>query len=304
MRRIMPPTTAKPSRPSILLMVVTVLVAFSPTAAAQDLANHQLCIIRPDGTGFKQITDQPDLRFGSPSISPDGRQVAADCTRARLTVQDTHIVVMDVDGDNIKHLATGAMPSWSPGGALLAYHAYSPTPAIMVMNADGTGREEVANHWGSPRWTPGGDKLISLFTDGTLRLLDLRTGKQTALLRGARGPIYPGFGISRDGARLCYCHQSSDGLGVVNLDKNWQVVGAKLYLRNSTCRFSSFSPDGSQVAFSLQSNLFEKPKLHILDLEGEGSARPIDGQPADSANVNPQWSPDGEWIVFSSDAPE
>ncbi len=303
MLRIAPPSNVRPIRAIVLLAIAAIIGAPLP-AAAQGFGNHQLYMIRPDGTDLKQITNRPELRFGAPSISPDGKRIAADCTPARLPPQDSQIVVMDVDGSQLNELGPGSMPSWSPNGELLAFHTYTQSGAIVVMNADGTGREEVANHWGSPRWTPQGDKIICLYPDSSLRLLDLRTGKETAPLGASIGSAYQGFGVSRDGTKLCFGDQLVGGLGLATINKNWQVIGVKRYLRNSRCTFCSFSPDGSQIVFSQQPDDRPAAQVYILDVESDKPARWLPEQSPDAANVNPQWSPDGEWIIFTSDLPE
>jgi Tol biopolymer transport system component len=294
--------TTTSRRAVALATILATAGAASHSRGAEELRNHQLYIIRPDGTDLRQITRQLDLRFGSPSISPDGKKIAADCAPASGTVQDTHIVVMDADGDSIQHFAAGAMPAWSPNGKLIAYHTYTPKASIKVMNADGTGQEEIANHWGSPRWSPAGDQLVTLSNDATLRVINLRTGKEIAPTGRAIGPVYPGFGLARDGRKIAYGFQVQSGLGIATLTSDWHVSKIVEYIPDWKCTFCSFSPDGSQLVFSSQMNVAQQ-QLYILNTGSDGAVTKLKGQDP-AANVNPQWSPDGKWIIFTSDPPE
>jgi Tol biopolymer transport system component len=57
--------------------------------------------------------------------------------------------------------------------------------------------------------------------------------------------------------------------------------------------YVSFSPDGKQLVYS-DSRL-------IRTIEVEGTSRPRMMPDQRGKNKHPNWSPDGQWIVFSSD---
>jgi Tol biopolymer transport system component len=275
--------------------------AIAPLAFAEQSANHQLFMIRPDGTDLRQITQRPDYRFGAPVFSPDGKRIAADCARADQTLQDARLVVMDADGSNHCDLCPGSMPAWSPNGRLLAFHTYSPS-AIMVMDVDGSGAEEVANHWGSPRWSPEGAKIICLHSDQTLRTIDLKTGIESTMLAAHRA--YQGFSLSADGRRLCFGNRSRGGISIGTVNKG-TMRGLKHFMQGSICTFCSWSPDGERIVFSMTTGQGgNKSQLFLLDASSERPPVRLEGQDPEASNVNPQWSPNGEWILFSSDLAE
>ena len=284
--------------------VVATLTPGRLASAADQVANHQLFAIRPDGSEVKQITRDLASRFGSACMSPDGKQIAADCAPAHLSVQETSVVIMDADGGNIRDLGPGSMPSWSPDGKLLTFHAYDGPGAIIVAQADGEGREEVAAHWGSPRWTADPRFILSIFQYRAFALLDLKTGKEELIpLTGGSSP-HEGFSISADQKRICYADNTRGGLVVADLDGKYRLSNQQRFAGGSRCEHCSWSPDGKRVAFTNPAKSSGKAQLYLLDVDSGDPPAEIPGQNADAVNVNPHWSSDGDWIIFSSDPPE
>lgn len=300
------PCRERPLHWMIALTMISVASSF-PLASADEAAqvsNHQLFAIRPDGSEVKQITNDPTFRFGSAYWSPDGKQIAADRAPANQNVQATDVVVMDADGSNLRELGPGSMPTWSPDGKLLTFHVYPGDGAIIVAQANGEGREEVAAHWGSPRWTADPRYIVSIFKYRAFAVLDLKTGdEQVIALAGGSSP-YPGFDLSADGKRICYGDASRGGLVVADVDEKYRLSNFQRFLGSDRCTFCSWSPDAKRVVFSKQMGLGAMSQLFILDVDSGDPPDVLIGQSPAAANVNPQWSPDGEWIIYSSDLPE
>ena len=288
-----------------LFALITVLSAeFTAMLQAEQVANHQIYCIRPDGSEIKQITHDLDYRYGAPTLSPDGKQIAADRAWSHQSLQDTHVVVMDADGSNLRDLCHGSMPAWSPDSRVLALHTYTPTSAIVIINSDDTGYKEVTDHWGSPVWSPAGDKILCLGYGQGFSVVDLATGKESAMPIPDNASAYQGFSLSADGKQLCFGDSAQGGISIASLE-NWDVTKLEHLLPGTTCKFCSWSPDGSQIVFSMLPNDGGKqPQLHILEMKSKEKPRKLAGQNPEVANVNPKWSPDGKWIVFSSDPAE
>jgi dipeptidyl aminopeptidase/acylaminoacyl peptidase len=77
--------------------------------------DEEIYVIRPDGTGLSQRTDNA-ARDRDPAWSADGRRIAFVSDRDGTD----HIYVMDADGSNVSQWTTGAyadrFPAWAPGG--------------------------------------------------------------------------------------------------------------------------------------------------------------------------------------------
>ena len=68
--------------------------------------------------------------------------------------------------------------------------------------------------------------------------------------------------------------------------------GLTVRLQNEASGQMGFSPDGRQSAFD---NAYF---IHVVDVEGNARPRQLPDQKAQ--NLSPDWSPDGQWLLFTS----
>ena len=256
--------------------------------------------INADGTGLKQFAGGPETRCGSPDWSPDGKYIAFDTwqDKAPNSSPAVQIGVVRADGTDLRLLGHGAMPSWSPDGKQIVCHTYDNPNTCVVMNADGSGRETILNHWGSPRWSPRGNRIASIL-NGNIALYDLATAKERVILPGAYSVHY-GFAISPDGARFCFGGRSGD-LYLATLDEQKMTAAVQPIMQSGMSHHASFAPDGKRIAFGWEPKEAKFSQLYILDVDAKASTVQIKGQDTTHHNCDPDWSPDGKTIVFSSE---
>jgi len=81
--------------------------------------NADIWIVNADGTGSRQLTNDPAVDTG-PEVSPDGRYIVFQSTRSGRN----NLWRMDFDGGNLKQLTSGgddAIPNFSPDGKWVIY---------------------------------------------------------------------------------------------------------------------------------------------------------------------------------------
>ncbi|MEX2306355.1 MAG: hypothetical protein WD738_02110 [Pirellulales bacterium] len=287
-----------------ILLIGALSTCAVPTLCTQCRAQWQLWKINTDGSGLAQFVDTPGYHCGSPEWSPDGKYIAFDTWPVDKTWSDSQVAIVPADGSKPPRLlGPGAMPSFSPDGTQLVCHTYPArygTHHIVVMNADGSGREAILDHWGSPRWSPRGNRIATVL-EGNIALFDLATGKERTILPGFLS-VRQGFCISPDGRRFCFANMNG-GLGLATLDNETMRATVRPLVNSGTCYHASFAPGGERVVVGWDRDNKNMSQLYLLNLGSHDVPTLLPGQDTAHRNVNPDWSPDGTTIVFASQFP-
>lgn len=290
--------------PSSRTIVFIVIMFAAARADAQDPAHdspYELWKINTDGTGLARLAETPGYTCGSPDWSPDGKQIAYDTWRSGQSFDDSQIAVIRADGSQRHLLGPGAMPSWSPDGTQLVCHTYDSPQTIIVMNADGSGRETILNHWGSPRWLPRGNRIASIGVNRGIAVLDLATGTERSILPGLYSSNH-GFSVSPDGRQFCF-GDSGGGVALATLDEQGMQASVRWLVKSGNSYHSTWSPDGSRLVFNWQPPGQDLEQLYVWDIDSTNAPIPLPGQDSRRRNACPTWSPDGKTIIFASQAP-
>ncbi|HMG13457.1 MAG TPA: hypothetical protein VK571_09785 [Gemmatimonadaceae bacterium] len=232
----------------------------------------EIFIMRPDGSGRRQLTHNTILD-NDPDWSPDGSRIvyiSAVDSLPGATARRRDVFVMNVDGSGSHRLfkATdgpgAAHPRWSPDGTRISFDSFDLSLGgfqPFVMNADGSNVKLVRAMPGenfSLEWSPAGTHFLFL-TNRAPRLL------WTLYLMPVDG--------------------SSD-----------QQLSGNDACTSNLGRAAQWSPDGSTIAFSCETNLGS----WIISLRSDGTAITPVTVPA-TVDFAPVWSPSGEQIAFASD---
>jgi TolB protein len=263
----------------------------------------QLWRINVDGSELNQLTTTPGFRCGSPDWSPDGQCIAFDVIKSGQAWDESQIGVIHADGSDCRMVGAGGVASWSPDGKLIACQSNDTPHVILVMNRDGTGREAILDHDWSPRWSPAGDRIAAAKADGTgITFIDLATGNEQEVFSGPFS-LRHGFSISPDGNHICFASTSTPGLGLATLDDSSSQAKISWPVKTGVAYHSSWSPDGRRIVFAWRPTDQDLVQLYTLDIAADQPPQLLPGQDSTRNNVNPDWSPDGKVIVFSSPAP-
>jgi Tol biopolymer transport system component len=180
--------------------------------------------------------------------------------------------------------------------------------AIFTINPDGTGERQVTHpsrgtRDEQPDWSPDGSLLVfTRSTPGqpygvyTVRPDALALRRLTpACRKGAHCPEYVVPSFSPDGKNIAFAGPTS----IIETDRNGQHE--RVVVRSRTeVDDPQFSPDGKRLAF-VQTRTNACCAIYIVNLDGSHQHRVTPWSLA--AGDNPDWSPDGNWILFRSDVP-
>ena len=234
------------------------------------------------------------------------------------------IYIMDANGDNARQLtddpALDDEADLSPDGSKVAFFSGRGGSAqIYVGNVDGSGLKAitpVGSGDTSPRWSSDGSK-IAFSRSGSIAVMN-PDGSDVRIIMEAQSsgeaePCRAGSfvgGWSPDGQRIVYYAaivrpdgNNSFWICAVNVDGSPPEV----LVSEPADRLHAepyWSPDGRYIVFRddrdgncAQTGETCNYEIYVLDLE-TGEQTNVTNHP--SVDIEPAWSPDGEWIIFAS----
>jgi dipeptidyl aminopeptidase/acylaminoacyl peptidase len=244
------------------------------------------------GPSFKDVLSLESA--GNPVISPDGKNILFTVSQADWDKNryDTEIW-LSRDGAAPFQLTqttdeSSDSPSWSPDGRWIAFLANrdGKTSQIYLMNSAGGEAFKLTDHKesvNSYEWCPSGKSIA--FTS---------TEPESKESKG-REKQYGKFQVEDAEYRMTH-------LWLVAVEPG-KTPEAKRLTSGTDFTIGGFawSPDGKKIAFAHRPDplINSGPKSDISILEVEtGKITPLVTQPG--SDSNPCWSPDGQWIAFST----
>ena len=187
-------------------------------------------------------------------------------------------------------------PSWSPSGDMIAFQRES---QIYIIDRNGSNlhifRKVSGTNQSEPAWSPDGEHIAFLDSNLGIVITDASGNKLFQLGTSSVHGTSPAW--SPDGKRIAFV-----GVSMVNRYSPW-----KLYLINSDGTNLhavteaivgegriSWSPDGNKITFRSFEGCGD---INVLDLN-TGDITNLTNTPS-VMKVDPAWSPDGKYIVFS-----
>ncbi|MBM3788890.1 MAG: S9 family peptidase [Acidobacteria bacterium] len=233
---------------------------------------------------------------GGPEISPDGRWVAYTVTEADFK-QDgyvSQIWLADAEGGRTFQLTRGektsSNPQWSPDGAWLAFTSNRAGGKNQVFAIRPEGGEalqltDAENGAGAYSWSEDG-KTIAFLAE-----------EEIPQIKKDRKEFLGDFTVVRRDYSHSHIWTVEVAAALEKPQKGKQrTQGADFHVGSF-----SWSPDSAKIAFSATINpdLIQghTGDIYLLDLADDAVTR-IVGQPGPDGN--PQWSPDGTMIAFTS----
>ncbi len=273
----------------------------------------EIYVARPDGSQQTRLTFASKDANGWPisSMQPSWSQDGAEILFVRGDEQNTgnweenQIMVMKADGTQVRQLASGNFPSWSPDGTRIAYTFKG---RLFVMRADGRDQKDLAAaSWGIGRlspeiaWSPDGMTIAfnaepNTGCDNKPCQTEIRVispdGTGEGVLAEGFGPVW-----SPDGRQFAFTREKNDPNDPNRLEIHVMNRDGSDQIRLAEGEKPAWSPDSKQLAFD-SSNCqrgadlllhCEGPFIDVINSDGTGRKRSMDG-------FGPKWLADGRIV--------
>lgn len=254
-----------------------------------------LCSVRPDGTDRQVLTGRDTGYAADKEWSPDGRRLAYPDTSSGDG--DGGLVVQDAFGGR-SVVAPGEYRevAWSPDGTTLAATSSSDDPGRglwLVDLTDGSRRRLVEGFIARMSWSPDGSRLAVVVIDASdpevprfpLSVVSVDTGRVRPLGVEATSTV---TSWSPDGRSLL------EGFRLVSPDDGSVRMVRPVPPGSSVT--SAWSPDGSQIAFSMTQE-GASPSVGVVRADGT-DLRTLARLERIMGFLPPAWLPDGSALVY------
>ncbi len=268
-----------------------------------------LYLMNDDGTGVTRITNTAS-QDDWPSWSPDGSRIVF-----RRAFNGTGIYTANGDGSNQVRVSPtpgfDVAPTYNNDGTKIIF-SFVPVPPppdppptdIMIMNADGTGRQLILASGGfvntEPRMSPDGTKIVFMSNRaGGQHIFVMNSdgsGVTQLTTQGANGDPF----WSPDGAKISF-GSNREGGGKLNV---YTMLANGTNQRKQTFFHlpfesgdTSWSPDGSKIVFELdwpasgQSNPNAHAEVWVVNSDGSGRGLRSLHQSCSAVGCSPKWRP-------------
>ena len=213
------------------------------------------------------------------------------------------LFVMDLDGENVRELTSDrglvVSPSWSPDGKTILYTSYKTRqPELYSMSPEGSVARQLTKREGleiGATFSPDGSQIaVGASSSGVTNIVLFNpSGQMRAKLTNGSGiDVSPSW--SPDGSQIAFCSNRAGGPQIYVMNSDGRNPRRLSFTGRPYCTSPSLSPKGDRIAFVCQEG---GNNLYVVPANG-GNATQLTFA---GYNEDPSWSPDGSYLLFSTD---
>jgi dipeptidyl aminopeptidase/acylaminoacyl peptidase len=259
-------------------------------------------VINSNGSDRTKFSLEDILKLSSVSgvqLSKNGKLATGVISRAKDNNWQNIIFVLDISSNELKKVAKGSSPKWSPDGKSIAYISEkNGLAAIFIYDVESLVNDFVVSIYESDYfidhyainnfcWTPDGKSIVYISA------LPFDANEESPVSREINQLLFKSKGGK---GRQVYADKRRIHIWIVPIeDKKCHPVFISDFNEHSI----SLSPGGNQVCFisnrSGSPDLNQWSRVFVTDISGE-NIKQVSWE--DGSAFLPEWSPDGKWIAY------
>jgi len=232
-------------------------------------SEYELCMVNTDGTNLvliDHIDTTESASFGSIAWSPDDSQIVY-VKYSGASWEKHDLILYNISDNTRKILKTKGdicTPKFSPDGKQIVYCASTENNHhIYKMDVNGSNNQLIISNASSPKWSPQGDKIV-YSSSGEER----------------EAQIFVANADGRNQKQLTFTVSPQRWPGPWAPDGNGDP---------------QWTPDGKKIVYVSWESA--RPEIFIMNADGSNQTRLTT---AEFRDENPEITPDGQYILFSS----
>ncbi len=214
------------------------------------------------------------------------------------------LYVMDMDGSNLRQLtndkALSLSSAWNYAGNMLVFTSYRARQPDLFRIDLASKRVTPVTHTGNlsigAKFFKDGQRLIVSTTTGNesdIVIMNL-DGSIRKKLTPPNGVIDVSPSLSPDEAKVVFCSNRSGGPQIYTMNIDGSDVKRISFVSSNYCTSPAWSPKGDRIAYVCRADAGFN--LFVSDPDGSNPMQLT----SYGDNEDPDWSPDGRYLVYSS----
>jgi TolB protein len=240
------------------------------------------------------------MKYYTGEYGPFGTKVAFSTKVGRFK----ELAIMDLDGSNIRQLTNdkslSVSAAFSPNGQELVYTSYrNRIPDIFTLDLSSRKSSQVTSNTNlelGSRFMSDGNSIMTSTSDGLRSEIVMinRNGKVLSKLTSSNGVIDVSARFSPDYSQVIFCSNRAGGPQIYTMNSDGSNVKRVSFVTSNYCTSPSWSKKGDKIAFVCRADAGFQ--MFVANPDGSNPLQLT----SYGDNEDPDWSPDGRYLVFAS----